>query len=115
MRKGISDEKIDYLCKMIDDYREKLSQNQSQFEELLSLIRENLKNDSSQELNNILEQVKNNNDASNNNLISYIEDLKALQRNYKIQDEAISANLEKNIGKLKEEKNANNTRDESWI
>lgn len=103
MRKGISSEKIDYLCKMIDEYREKITNNQSQVEELTLLIKENLKNDCSQDLMNIIEQISANNDVVNNNLLSYIEDLKTLQRDYKIQDENISANLVKNMDKLKEE------------
>lgn len=103
MRKGISDEKVNYLCNMIDEYREKMSQNQSQIEELLTLIKENLQNDSSQELINIIEQVKLNNKIANNNLLSYIEDLKKLQREYEKQDESISTNLENSINKLKEE------------
>ena len=103
MRKGISDEKVNYLCNMIDEYREKMSQNQSQIEELLTLIKENLQNDSSQDLINIIEQVKLNNKIANNNLLSYIEDLKKLQREYEKQDESISTNLENSINKLKEE------------
>lgn len=103
MRKGISSEKIDYLCKIIDEYREKITNNQSQVEELTLLIKENLKNDCSQDLMNIIEQISTNNDAVNNNLLSYIEDLKTLQRDYQIQDENISASLEKNMDKLKEE------------
>ena len=103
MRKGISSEKIDYLCKIIDEYREKITNNQSQVEELTLLIKENLKNDCSQDLMNIIEQIRTNNDAVNNNLLSYIEDLKTLQRDYQIQDENISASLEKNMDKLKEE------------
>ncbi len=103
MRKGISDVKVDYLCKMIDEYREKISQNQSQIEELLSAVRENFQNDSSQDLLNLIEQIKLNNNITNTNLLSYIEDLKALQREYEKQDENISANLEKDINKLKEE------------
>lgn len=103
MRKGISDEKANYLCNMIDEYREKMSQNQSQIEELLTLIKENLQNDSSQDLINIIEQVKLNNKIANDNLLSYIEDLKALQREYEKQDESISTNLENSINKLKEE------------
>ena len=103
MRKGISDVKVDYLCKMIDEYREKISQNQSQIEELLSAVRENFQNDSSQDLLNLIEQIKLNNNITNTNLLSYIEDLKALQREYEKQDENISANLENNINKLKEE------------
>ena len=103
MRKGISDVKVDYLCKMIDEYREKISQNQSQIEELLSAVRENFQNDSSQDLLNLIEQIKLNNNITNTNLLSYIEDLKALQREYEMQDENISANLENNINKLKEE------------
>lgn len=103
MRKGISDVKVDYLCKMIDEYREKISQNQSQIEELLSAVRENFQNDSSQDLLNLIEQIKLNNNITNTNLLSYIEDLKALQREYEMQDENISANLENNINRLKEE------------
>lgn len=103
MRKGISDEKVNYLCNMIDEYREKMSQNQSQIEELLTLIKENLQNDSSQDLINIIEQVKLNNKIANDNLLSYIEDLKKLQREYEKQDESISTNLENSINKLKEE------------
>ena len=103
MRKGISSEKIDYLCKIIDEYREKITNNQSQVEELTLLIKENLKNDCSQDLMNIIEQISTNNDVVNNNLLSYIEDLKTLQRDYQIQDENISASLEKNMDKLKEE------------
>ena len=108
MRKGISNVKNDYLCKMIDEYREKISQNQSQIEELLSVIKENMQNDSSQELSNKLEQIRLNNNVVNSNLLSYIEDLKTLQREYEKQDENISANLKESMKKIKEEENANN-------
>ena len=59
MRKGISDEQIDYLCKTIEEYREKISQNQTQIEDLLSLIKENFQNDSLQDLTNMIEQIMN--------------------------------------------------------
>lgn len=103
MRKGISDEKINYLCNMIGEYREKMSQNQSQIEELLTLIKENLQNDSSQDLINMIEQVKINNKITNENLLSYIEELKILQKNYKTQDERLSKGLDESLEKLKEE------------
>lgn len=103
MRKGISDEQIDYLCKTIEEYREKISQNQTQIEDLLSLIKENFQNDSLQDLTNMIEQIKVNKDAVNNNLLGYIENLKKLQRSYIIQDETISANLKRDMEKIKEE------------
>ena len=103
MRKGISDEQIDYLCKTIEEYREKISQNQTQIEDLLLLIKENFQNDSLQDLTNMIEQIKVNKDAVNNNLLGYIENLKKLQRSYIIQDETISANLKRDMEKLKEE------------
>ena len=103
MRKGISDEQIDYLCKTIEEYREKISQNQTQIEDLLLLIKENFQNDSLQDLTNMIEQIKVNKDAVNNNLLGYIENLKKLQRSYIIQDETISANLKRDMEKIKEE------------
>ena len=103
MRKGISDEKINNLCRMINEYKERITQNQSQIEEILSLIRENLKNDSSNELNSIIEQIRINNNNTKENIASYIDDLNKLQRNYELNDETISANLNRRITNLREE------------
>jgi len=103
MRKGISEEQIDNLCRVINEYLERISQNQSQIEEILSLIRENLKNDSSNELNSIIEQIRINNNNTKENIASYIDDLNKLQRNYELNDETISANLNRRITDLREE------------
>lgn len=102
MRKGISEEKINNLCRVIDEYKERISQNQTQAEDILSLISENLRNDASNELNSIIEQIRINNNNTNENISSYIDDLNKLQRGYIINDETISANINRRAENIRE-------------